>query len=440
MAESFGAAKGNALRLGCRVLVALASVTSTAIADEVECPAVRYLDGIAEEVAAARRDLPRLTKLAEQAAGNLLAGGELIAPPVAPWWASELTGRAGGPMRVMRDASKAGKRDVALFALPHPALADLKTAAALQSVLDGSADLYVLGPDSIVSTYRTPDGRMIGGRRKLACLGGPPMGAGLFPRQNLPPVAPFRPVAELVRGWVFIGEVVAACTRQGKMPTIWQSIAIPGSRQRNASIKTTSGPHAGQFPFLHADRRVPPMPPGKAGAAYLDAIARYLRVLRSQADRFARAGQWLADARRSRHRVVAIAQGHSPVLIVGRDNETRVPIKLYAGDYVKGIVPHAKPGDAVVALCYMAIPVEAVIGTLDKGCRVVIACPYGLPDALKDRPNLLWLDTAWQVGDAAVDVPGYDVKMLPASAVMQMSALYALVAETVGQDQQRNGP
>jgi hypothetical protein len=62
---------------------------------------------------------------------------------------------------------------------------------------------------------------------------------------------------------------------------------------------------------------------------------------------------------------------------------------------------------------------------------VIIACPHGLPAELADAPGLLWLDTAWQVGDAVVSVPGYDVKMLPASAVMQMATLYALTAEMV---------
>jgi len=397
-------------------------------------PGAQYLDGLAAEVKAATRDLPRLAKLAEQAARGLLDGGELYAPPVTPWWTAELSGRAGGPMRVLRDASAGGENDVAVFPLPHPALATLRTATALQDVLRGRANLYVLGSDAMVGDYQTPDGKLIGATRRLACLGGPNVGAGLLKRDNLPPLAPYRPVIEMVRGWVFVGEVVAACTRRGKMPTIWQSIVLTGSRARNASCKIASGSRAGQFPFFHTDRRVSPIPSGRAGRQYLDAIARYLRGLRSQPEQLKRAGQWMAEARRAGHRVVAMAQGHSPALIVGPRNETRLPIDMYAGDYVKGIIPHAKPGDVVVAMCYMVIPTDKVLETLGKGCRVVIACPHGLPVELRGKPNLLWLDLGWQVGDAVVPVPGYDVKMLPASAVMQMSALYALVAEMVGED------
>jgi len=397
-------------------------------------PAVRYLDGLAAEVKAATRDLPRLTELAEQAARGLLDGGELYAPPVTPWWTAELSGRAGGPMRVLRDASGGGEKDVAVFPLPHPALATLRTATALQNVLRGRANLYVLGSDAMVGDYQTPDGTLIGATRRLACLGGPNVGAGLFKRDNLPPLACYRPVIEMVRGWVFVGELVAACTQRGKMPTIWQSIVVPGSRARNASFKIASGPQAGQFPFFCADRRVSPIPPGRAGRQYLEAITRYLRGLRGQAEQLKRAGQWMAEARQAGHRVVAMAQGHAPALIVGTDNETQLPIDMYPGDYVKGIVPHAKPGDAVVAFCYMVIPADKVLETLGKGCKVAIACPHGLPAELRGKPNLLWLDLGWPVGDAVVPVPGYDVKMLPASAVMQMSALYALVAEMVARD------
>ncbi len=418
-----------------RSVAVVACVVLASTEAAAEPVSLRYINGVIEGVEATRRDLPRLTRLAEKAAGKLLAGGELVAPAVAPWWASELSGRAGGPMRVLRNATGDGAGDVALFALPHPALATLKTAAALQEVLSSRASLYVLGPSSMVADYQTADGKLLGGSQRLACLGGPPIGAGLFPRENLPPLAPYRPVIEMVRGWTFIGEVVDACTRQGKMPTIWQSIALPGSRARNASIKLGTGPRAGQFPMFHADRHVAAMAPGAAGRQYLDAIARYLRGLRGQGKQLVRAGQWMTDALRSGRRVVAMAQGHAPSLIVGRDNETKLPIDLYAGGYDRAVVPHAKPGDTVVALCYMEIPVDAVLETLAKGCKVVIACPYGLPAKLESKPGLLWLDTGWQVGDAAVTVPGYDVKMLPASAVMQMSTLYALVAEMAARDQ-----
>lgn len=421
-----------------RVLPALVvldavGMTSVCVAAD-SSPAVKYIDGVVAVVDSARGDLPRLTKLAEHAAGKLLAGGELYASPVAGWWQGELCGRAGGPMRVGRNISRATKSDVAIFALPHPALATLDTASALHAVLECGADLYVLGPKSMSADYQTPGGTLLGGSQRLSCLGGPEIGAGLYPRRKLPPMAPYRPVADLVRGWTFVGEVVGACTRGGKMPTMYQSIVVPGSGKRNASFKAKSGPGAGQVPFFHPDRRVPPVSRGKLGGEYLDVISRHLRVLRRQAGVLARGGLWMAEAKRKGRRVVAMAQGHAPALIISRKNEAKMPIDMYPGDYVSGIVPHAKAGDTVVALCYMAIPADKVIETLGKGSRVIIACPHGLPAELKDRSNLLWLDTAWKVGDAAVTVPGYDVKILPPSAVMQMTTLYALIAEMVERD------
>ena len=47
---------------------------------------------------------------------------------------------------------------------------------------------------------------------------------GLFAADNFEPVAPVRPFSQFLRGWAVAGEMVAACTRAGKMPTLWMSV------------------------------------------------------------------------------------------------------------------------------------------------------------------------------------------------------------------------
>ncbi len=397
-------------------------------------PAERYLDGLLSEIESVKRRLPDLTRLASNAASKLIAGGDLYAPPVAQWWTSELTGRAGGPMRVLSDIRRAGERDVAVFAPPVLGRASVETVRLLQDAMASRASLFVLGSPSCLNDPRISDEYRRTASRVIASLGGPAPDAGLYPRRNLPPLAPYAPVVQIVEGWTFVGEVVGACTRDGKMPTIWQSIAMPGSRERNAAIKIASGPQSGQFPFFHADRHVTPLAPGAAGTQYLDTVIGHLRTLKAQSEQFVRGARWMAGARSAGHRVLAIAQGHCPALIVGPHNETSLPIEMYPGDFLTGIVPHTKPGDAVIAFNYMQPPVDRIRETLAKPCKVILSCPYGLPTGLNGQGDLLWLDLGWKVGDAAVDVPGYDVKMLPVSAAVQMSALYALIAEMAGLD------
>jgi hypothetical protein len=410
------------------------TILSSACLAADTAPAIRYLDGVIAEVASVKRDLPRLTRQAQQAADRLLAGGEFYAPPIAPWWASEVTGRAGGPMRVIGDMSRATERDVALFALPDPARMTADKTQLLRRAVDIHAALFILGSRSSLDALKAKGIDLSNCNPAPDFLGGPDLNAGLYPRQGLPPLAPYAPVIDLVNGWSFVGEVVGACTRQGRMPTIWQSIAVPGSRERNAAIRNRSGPQTGQCPFFHAEYKVAPLAPGAAGASYIETVTRHLRALKGQPDPFARAARWMLDARTAGHRVLAVAQGHSPALIVGLNNESRLPIEMHEGDFVTGVVPHARPGDTVIAFNYMRLPVDKVREVLARPCKVIIACPYGLPSELNGQPNLIWLDLGWKVGDAAVEVPGYDVKMLPVSAVVQMSALYALIAEMASLD------
>jgi hypothetical protein len=44
------------------------------------------------------------------------------------------------------------------------------------------------------------------------------------------------------------------------------------------------------------------------------------------------------------------------------------------------------------------------------------------------QPDLL-IDTQWEYGDAAVCLPGYDLKILPASGVLQSAVFWTLVAK-----------
>src|SRR5690242_20143970 len=69
------------------------------------------------------RDLPQLSRMGGQMADHLLSGGEIFAPPIAPWWVSEFSGRAGGLMGIHwgdhRGSYEAkSQHDVAFIALP----------------------------------------------------------------------------------------------------------------------------------------------------------------------------------------------------------------------------------------------------------------------------------------------------------------------------------
>ena len=46
-----------------------------------------------------------------------------------------------------------------------------------------------------------------------------------------------------------------------------------------------------------------------------------------------------------------------------------------------------------------------------------------------NRPQEILIDCGWKHGDACIDLPGYDILIIPPSGVVQTAALWMLVGE-----------
>ena len=46
-----------------------------------------------------------------------------------------------------------------------------------------------------------------------------------------------------------------------------------------------------------------------------------------------------------------------------------------------------------------------------------------------DTDQFLWLETPWPMGDGAVEIPGYDIKVLPVTGFMNGVLYYTIKAE-----------
>jgi hypothetical protein len=51
------------------------------------------------------------------------------------------------------------------------------------------------------------------------------------------------------------------------------------------------------------------------------------------------------------------------------------------------------------------------------------------PEEIKIAPGEIFIDAQWQFGDAEVSVPGYDIKVFPASGVVQCEVYEMIQAE-----------
>jgi hypothetical protein len=373
-------------------------------------------------------------------ARRALAGGDLFPPAISPFWPREFSGRAGGLMGIRGpDWQPQSKKDMAYFAVPDPRRWDARKDERLRQLMASKAALFVIGRPEDLEAAGSP-------RRFAGFTGGAAPEAGLYGLDEVRPLAPLRPFEQLVRGWSAAGEFVGACTRAGRMPILWMSVWLEGAIVRNASFTPLNNLHEPwPTPMFHQERYVPPLAPGYAAREFLDFVEGMLAALERQLDSLARAGRWLAEARRAGRRLWTVAVGHSYPEILDRP-ASGYPLEWgrSVSDLRKAVPRDLGPGDVALHLGYSPVDVKDVAGILNRGVRFIYTSPYGGAPAggarrepagpagraaLKSHENLLWFDLPWRPGDACVDVPGYSVRLIPSSSAAHTMAYFAILSE-----------
>jgi hypothetical protein len=405
-------------------------------------PAQRYLRLVRKHMAAIRRDLPRLVDMGERMAEPLLGGGNLFAPSVAGWWCSEFGGRAGGLMGIKWSnyVPRSGK-DVAFFALPDPRRWNAAEDKTLAGLVESKAQLFVIGRQEDLGDSEARHGckqrshgtRIRGhGTRFAAFTGGCPPEEGFYGTDQVRPLATMRQFEQLVRAWIVTGEMIATCTRGGKMPTIWMSVWLEGSLVRNAGLTRHDNLREPWFvPLFHENLYIPPLAPGHVGGEFLGILDGIIDRLAGQTGALAQAGAWLAQAKRAGRRGFVVAVGHSYPAILERSGEKDYPLEWgrSISDLSKAFPADLAAGDVALHLGYAPIDLEALDRVLRKGFRLIHTSPYGRRAGMKDRGNFLWFDLPWRPADQSVDVPGYAVRILPMSSSAQTVAYNAILCE-----------
>ncbi len=368
-------------------------------------PSVAYLDRLLASLSSAERNLPRLTAAAEAAAQSLLEGHNIFIGGSYPGFAAEGLGRAGGlvNLKSLPAPEEVAAGDVVLLGVVDPA--DRRDRATLQALDEQQAIVVLFASEDMPGSSFFID--------------------AFAPPANDPQALPVVSCSLAANLWAFTGELVAALTRRGKMPPMYQSMLVPGGDEHNRA----------RVGKMRWEPRTPPaVPEYVLGRTYLARIANILRRLRArEGSKFAAAGALAAEALRNGHTVHAVFLGHMTPFepqLVGDPGLFRVISHGLEPDV--GALLQAHNGDVVLYIGYYEPYgpwVETAHGCGAKIVTVVSGTPQRGATQMGADINI---EPGWPYGDALVEVAGYPIRILPPSGVIQAAAYWMLVAETLG--------
>jgi hypothetical protein len=341
-----------------------------------------YLSRLEDTIPQTRSNLTTLTKSADRAASEFLSGGNLWVAGRQADFIAEACGRAGGLMAVAPLGRQVpANHDIVLYAVPGP--------------LDES-DLKILNQ----------------WREKGATVITFSSAAGVYNRYF-----PVDTVANVIDLWTWTGEFVAACTRSGKMPVLYQSYGLPGGPERGKKY---------QGKRFHDDLTIKPIPAGVLGRQCLDQIETMLaKINRTQMPKILEAAEWWGQVTSA----TILVTGH---MFPHHGQDPRTP---HMGDLVavpawenKDLLDSSRLPPFVLYIGYQFAPQKLLDQAKATGVKLVY---FDVQPAQPPEPssNILYIDPAWPLADGCVTVPGYDVPILPASGVVQAAVYWTIASE-----------
>ena len=341
-----------------------------------------YLQRVENALALCRSDIPAMQPVADAAAQHLADGGKFWATGQASM-VSELSGRAGGLMTLKGLGDKSPEPNDVVLYTPEP---DVPMPDALR---ESEACVILFG-----GCEQHPD---------RPCFSNHADEAGISPT-----------LANAIPGWVFTAELVAALTRLGKMPVMYESIGAYGGYARIRQYEN------GAIAW-HDQHDVDAIPPGVLGNRFIDKVSALLRRIEAEerAD-IDRAGRWAAEAHAQGKRLVMYSMGH---LFPDEVAKTDIGALFHSGVWNAGFGHHVPPddtfaeGELIVHIGYQHPPLRLLRRARPAGARVAYLSVRNHRDYVND-PGVIWIDPMWPWPDAVVQLEGYDIPILPASGIV----------------------
>jgi len=355
-----------------------------------------------------------VVSVAEAVASRLVAGGELYMGSVRPDFTSEGFIRSGGLMMLQEYHTDLvlSENDV---------------------VIVGWTDTECDETDILLSKIKKTDAFVVGIGSRCGGLV-EKVDAFLESKVDLPEgvtepfdqaTYPFVSLQNLILSWVFTGELVAALTRVEHMPAMFQSVLVPGARQRNADIGSRR---------FHKTHSVPALDAGFIGEGYIDKIKACLNTVREQEiSAIGRVAKACMHALQGGNQIHAFLISHFPIHQAGApgDPQFMKPLEVFTGETPdeEELEQKLKNGDLFFFLGYYRRPAKAYEIAQRHKCQIVEIITGTDASVLEGPEPDFVIHPGWHYTDSLVDVPGYDVRILPASGIMQAAIYWAVVGE-----------
>jgi hypothetical protein len=231
---------------------------------------------------------------------------------------------------------------------------------------------------------------------------------------GIPKIAPLDSVVNIIDGWTWTGEFIAACTRLGKMPTVYLGYHVPGGPERGAKYNGK---------MFHEDFEIKPIARAELGTRYLDRLSQSLASLRQEAPlKLQSVAIKLREATPAKSALRI--SGH---MMPEHYQDARAPQPF--GSIAK-FSPDALPaeGRVVVAMTSVKVP-QLSINAANVNRDVLM---YSSPQRGRDdsAANIFYVDPHLPMEDASIAIEDYDVPVLPLSGVIQAATYWGLIAET----------
>jgi uncharacterized phosphosugar-binding protein len=379
-------------------------------------PAEQYLGTQLRVVRSLETRVDAITQIAEESASRLLAGGRIYATGETGA-VSELVGRAGGLCGIQARSwdnppASLGAGDVLL-------VADYGEGRTIAARLVEKGPLVVVFAPAGSPMVREP----LASNVRAIAIDVPPDSAPR-PTRNSRRLVPAAAPAVATAQWAFTAELIAACRRRHKQLAVYLSIHLdPGLRR----FKRTEG-------LLFEPQLQPePVAFGRYARQFLGQVGDGLRAVEAgEVDRIRRAGQWIREAKTAGRQVIRHFEGHLPPHEVGRPGDPDCFTGLSKADgeaAIKWVRENLHPGDVYLLLGYQQNEDALSLAANAAGARTIFLTSRGPGKAQSQNAAHLYVDPHWPLTDACLDLPGYDVKACPQSAIVGLSAYYAICAE-----------